>query len=202
MINMIPWINFTAMLVSAFLFSYFYIKSVSPAALEKKIGKIAYFKCGRYRIIASAFEIIVVINYIVYFFYPLPVPLLRVFPWNWWISAAAAALIAVPAGCLLGRGLKDAGRESIIPEKKHLLYGGIYKKIRHPQAAGELIFWWVIAFLLNSPFLALFSFIWMPVFYLFCWAEEKDLVIRYGDKYLSYRKSTGFIIPKKMGKKK
>lgn len=185
------------MLISSFLFSYFYIKSVGPAALEKKIGRIAYFKCGRYRIIASAFEIIVVISYIIYFFYPLQVPIPRVFPWSWWISTLAAVLIAVPAGYLLGKGLKDAGKEAMIPDKKHLLYGGIYKKIRHPQAAGELVFWWVIAMLLNSPFLALFSLVWIPIFYLFCWEEEKDLVVRYGEKYIKYRKNTGFMIPKK-----
>ena len=185
------------MLFSSLLFSYFYMKSVGPAALEKKIGKIAYIKCGRYRIIASVFEIIVVINYIVYFFYPLPAPLPRVFPWNWWISTLAAVLIAIPAGYLLGKGLKDAGKEAMLPEKKHVLYKGIYRKIRHPQAAGELVFWWVIAFLLNSFFLALFSFIWMPIFYLFCRAEEKDLVIRYGSRYLEYRRNTGFIIPKR-----
>jgi len=199
---MISWINFIIMIISALLFSYFYIKSVGPAALEKKIGKTACSKCGRYRLIASAFEIIIIINYIVYFIYPLPVTIPRVFPWSWWISALAAALIAAPAGYLFIRGLKDAGRESIIPEKKHSLYSGIYKKIRHPQAAGEIVFWWVIALLLNSPFLAMFSIIWIPVFYLFCWAEEKDLIIHYGNSYLEYRENKGFIIPKRMGKKR
>lgn len=199
---MIAWINFTVMLISAFLFSYFYLRSVRPATLEKKIGRIAYFKCGRYRIIASAFEIIVVIGYIVYFFYPLPVPIPRVFPWNWWISVLVAALIAVPAGYLLGKGLKDAGRESVIPDKKHSLYRGIYKKIRHPQAAGELALWWVIAFSLNSPFLTLFSIIWIPIFYLFCLEEEKDLIVRYRRNYIEYRKNTGFIIPRKVKNKR
>ena len=190
------------MLISVYLFSYFYIKSVSPAALEKKIGKAAYPRCGRYRIIASAFEIIIIINYIVYFFYPLPVSIPRVFPWSWWISVLIAALIVIPAGYLFGKGIKDAGKEAMIPEKEHILYSGIYKKIRHPQAAGELAFWWIIAFLLNSPFLAMFSIIWIPIFYLFCLAEEKDLIIRYGNSYLEYRENTGFIIPKRMGKKR
>jgi len=199
---MISWINFIIMIISALLFSYFYIKSVSPAALEKKIGKIAYLKCGRYRIIASVFEIIVIINYIIYFFYPLPVLLPRTFPWNWWISVLIAALIVIPAGYLFGKGIKDAGKEAMIPEKEHILYSGIYKKIRHPQTAGELAFWWIIAFLLNSPFLAMFSIIWIPVFYLFCLAEEKDLIIRYGSSYLKYRENTGFIIPKRMGEKR
>ncbi len=194
---MIAWLNFMVMLISAFLFSYFYIRSVGPAALEKRIGKIAYFRCGRFRIISSVFEIIIVVNYIVYFFYPLPVLLSRTFPWDWWISALISILIAAPAGYLFGRGVKDAGREAMIPGKEHILFRGIYEKIRHPQAAGELIFWWVIALLLNSPFLVLFSFIWMPIFYLFCWAEEKDLIIRYGRKYLEYRKNTGFVIPKR-----
>jgi protein-S-isoprenylcysteine O-methyltransferase Ste14 len=192
---MIAWINFAVMLISAFLFSYLYIKSVRPAALEKKMGKAAYPSCGRYRIIASVFEIIVVTGYIVYFFYPLPIPIPRVFPWSWWISVLTAALIALPAVYLFARGLKDAGRESVIPDKKHPLYRGIYKKIRHPQAAGELAFWWILAFLLNSPFLAIFSICWIPVFYLFCWAEEKDLIIRYGRSYIEYRENTGFIIP-------
>jgi len=164
---MISWFNFILMLISAFLFSYFYIKSVGPAALEKKIGRIAYPKCARYRLIASAFEAIVCINYIIYFFYPLVTPLPLTFPWNWWISALIAALIAIPGGYLFGKGVKDAGKEAMIPEKEHILYGGIYKKIRHPQAVGELTFWWVIALFMNSPFLTLFSFIWLPIFYFF-----------------------------------
>jgi len=194
----IVYINFIVMLVSALLFSYFYVKSVGPAVLEKKIGKIAYPKCARYRLIASIFEIITCINYVIYFFYPLTVPFPKTFPWDWWISALIATLIAIPGGYLFGKGIKDAGKETIIPKKEHVLYGGIYKKIRHPQAAGELTLWWVIAFFLNSPFLALFSFIWIPIFYLFCWAEEKDLIIRYGEEYLEYKKNTSFIIPKRV----
>ena len=194
---MIAWINFFVMIGSALLFLYFYVKSVGPAALEKKVGKIAYSKCTRYRMIASVFEIVACVNYVVYFFYPLPVPLPQNFAWNWWISTLIATLIAIPGGYLFGKGMKDAGEETMIVKKKHNLYGGIYKKIRHPQAAGEVTLWWVIAFFLNSPFLALFSFIWIPIFYLFCRAEEKDLVIRYGKEYLEYKWNTGFIIPKR-----
>ena len=193
---MIAWINFAILIVSTLLMLYFYVKSVSPAALEKKIGEIAYTRCMHYRLIASAFELIAVANYIVYFFFPLPVPLPETFPWDWCISIIIAVVIAVPSGYLMWRGLKDAGRESIAPNKEHTLYRGIYRKLRHPQAAGELPFWWVIAFALNSPFLAIFSIVWIPVFYLFCRAEEKDLVVRYGEPYLEYRRTTGFLIPR------
>lgn len=192
----IAWTNFAILIISAVLFTYFYVRSVGPAALEKKVGEVAYAKCKRYRIIASAFEVVVVANYIVYSFYLLPVPLSDTFPWNWWVSVIIAVVILVPSVYLMGRGLKDAGEESLAPEKEHRLCGGIYTKMRHPQATGEVALWWVIAFMLNSPFLAIFSVIWIPIFYMMCKAEEKDLVIRYGKPYLEYRKNTGFLIPK------
>ena len=44
---MIAWINLIVMIASAFLMLYFYVKSVSPAALEKKIGDSAYARCKR-----------------------------------------------------------------------------------------------------------------------------------------------------------
>ncbi|MGQ9722984.1 MAG: methyltransferase family protein [Candidatus Jordarchaeum sp.] len=194
---MIAWINFSSMIVAALLLLYFYVKSVRPAALEKKIGKKAYHKCTQYRTIASVFMIVALINYVVYFLYPLPLPLPRTFPWDWWISIVIGVLIAIPGGYLWFRGIKDAGEGTMVTKKEHKLYGGIYQRIRHPQAAGEITFWWVAAFILNSPFLALFSLIWISVFYVMCRAEETDLVIRYGEEYLNYKRDTGFIILKR-----
>ena len=56
---MIPWINFFVLIVSSFLFTIFYVKSVSPAALEERIGAAAYTKCSTYRMIASVFMMVV-----------------------------------------------------------------------------------------------------------------------------------------------
>ena len=198
---MIAWINMAVLIISALLFLYFYVKSVSPAALEKKIGDIAYPRCKRYRQIAIVFEFITIVNYVVYYFYPLSMPLPLVFPWDYWISIVIAVAIAVPSSYLMYIGMKDAGEEAITPKKEHSLYGGIYKKIRNPQATGEVFLWWVAAFILNSPFLAIFSIIWLPVFYIMCVAEEKDLVIRYGEAYLEYKRNTGFLIPKRNSSK-
>jgi methanethiol S-methyltransferase len=68
--------------------------------------------------------------------------------------------------------------------------------IRHPQAVEEVMLWWVLAFLLNLPFLVLFSFVYLPVWIYMCVAEERDLVIRYGEAYEMYRSQTGFWFPK------
>ena len=197
---MVAWVNFISMIVSALLFLYFYIKSVGPAALEKKIGEIAYRKCTQYRFISVIFLVIHFAGYFVYFLYPLPIPIPRTFPWSWWISVLIAISISIPCGYLLWRAGKDAGEEAFVTKKEHTLFKGIYQSIRHPQAVGETPFSWVFALLLNSPFLALFSFIWILFSYLTCLAEEKDLVIRYGGDYLEYKRKTGFIIPKRGNK--
>jgi protein-S-isoprenylcysteine O-methyltransferase Ste14 len=196
---MIAWINVGVLVASTLLFFYLYVRSAGPAALEQKIGPAAYEKCTGYRLIASLFMGVACLNYVLYVFYPLPIPEPRTFPWPWWVSALVAAAIALPAGYLFLRGVIDAGEETMVVKKEHTMYGGIYQKIRHPQALGEMPFWWAIAFLLHSPFLVLYSFVWIPIFVIMCLAEERDLVLRYGEAYEEYRERTGFLLPRRAG---
>ena len=196
---MIPWINFAVLITSSCLFTVFYVKSVGPAALERRIGPSAYERCATFRLISSIFMFVVAVNYVLYYWFPLPLPLPRTFPWPWWVSAVIAVLIAVPTAYLMYRGVKDAGEETMRPKREHTLYGGIYTRIRHPQAVGDFPLWWVLAFFVHSPFLALFSFSFVPVWYYFCVAEERDLLIRYGAAYNKYRATTGFWLPRKVG---
>ncbi|MFX1252536.1 MAG: methyltransferase [Promethearchaeota archaeon] len=200
--EIISWLNIGVLLVSTFLFAFLYIKSASPAALEKKIGEGAYAKCGRYRIIAGVFEMITIVNYFVYYLFPLSIPFLpQVLPWDWWISLVIAALILIFGLYWMFRGVKDAGAETMAPKKEHTMYGKIYEKMRHPQAVGEMILWFPFALFLNSPFLVLYSFIWIPVFYVMMKGEERDLVIRYGEPFKEYLKSTPFFISLRRGKR-
>ena len=195
--TLIEWVNVITLIIATFVMLYLYVKSVRVAALEKKLGEIAYKKCGRYRLLASVAEIIVIINYFGYFFFPLDffdIP--KAFPWEWGFSIFLALIIGVPSGLLMLKGLSDAGKEAMFPQENQVLYQGIYRKIRHPQAVGELPLWWSLALLLNSPFLALYSFIWIPIFVIMMKEEEKDLLIRFGEDYQHYMNTTGMIIPK------
>lgn len=194
---MFAWINFAIMFFASLLFLFFYVRSVSPAGREKLIGPRAYQLCFYDRLISGAFELVITINYILYYFFPLPTPLPDQFPWAWWISLAIAALIGIPATVLMLVGLRDAGEEALRPKKAHTLYGGIYAKIRHPQAVGEVFLFPVMAILLHSPFLTLFSLIYFPIFILLCYAEEQDLLLRYGDPYAEYCKRTGAFWPRR-----
>jgi len=197
MIKMINWINFIILIISTALMAFFYIKSLDPAKLEQKIGESAYKRCGKYRIIASVFEIIVIFNYILYFFNPLSILFPQFFIWDYFFSAILSFIILIPCIYIMLKGVKDAGREALFPDKSHTLYSGIYDKIRHPQAFGEVFIWWSVALFLNSPFLFVYSIVWFPLFYWFCKAEEKDLLIRYGKPYSDYKERTGMFFPKK-----
>lgn len=194
---MIAWLTFVVLILAALLFLYYYVRSASPAGRARVIGPRAYAAAGRDRIIAGIFEGVASAGYAVYFFYPLPTPLPRTFPWPWPVSLLIAVLIAVPAGSLMAIGIRDAGAETMQPKPEHRMYGGIYRCIRHPQAAGEVWLWWVFAFLLNSPFLALFSFIYIPIFLVMCWAEEQDLLLRYGEAYAEYCRTTPAFWPRR-----
>jgi protein-S-isoprenylcysteine O-methyltransferase Ste14 len=75
------------------------------------------------------------------------------------------------------------------------MYGGIHAKLRHPQAAGEVFLWLVMALMLNSPFLAVYSLLLFPIFLVMCLAEEKDLLLRFGTPYAEYMRTTGAFFP-------
>lgn len=194
---MIAWTNFAVLVGASMLMLYFYIRSVSPAGRELVIGPQAYEMCGRDRMIAMFFELVTTACYGVYYFYPLPLRLPRHFPWPWWVSILIALAIGIPAVALMVKGMRDAGEEALRPIKDQALFGGIYNRIRHPQAAGEVFLWWVVAFLLNSPFLVLFSFFYIPIFLIMSWAEEQDLLLRYGESYAAYCRKIGAFLPRR-----
>ncbi len=195
---MISILNTLVMVLSSFLFLWFYVKSVSPAALEQRMGQKAYKKCGLYRSVAFIFEFLVVVSYFVYFFYPIEgFGLPSKFPWEWAFSILIGIVIAIPSTLIMVKGMLDAGKEAIAPQIDQDLYQGIYTKIRHPQALGEVFLWFPIAFFLHSPFLVIYSFIFFPIFYIMSKAEEKDLLLRFGDSYKEYMQATGMFFPKR-----
>jgi len=164
-------LNFVALLLSTLLTLIFYVLSVRPAALSRKIGPKAYRRCTIYRGLAGIAMGVASLNYVLAVRWPPPLPLPRRFAWPRWVSSLIAAAIALPSGYLFGRGIADAGEETMIVKPEHTLYRGIYARMRHPQAMGELPFWWVFAFALHSPFLVVYSLIWIPIFVLMSLAE-------------------------------
>lgn len=193
---MIARLNYLVLVASVLLATYFYMKSARPALLARQLGTIAYIKCSQYRLLSLIFTWVAVFNYLIYGLFPLSLSLPNQFPWDSRISALIALLIAVPSLMIWWRGVQDAKGQNTIVSERPSLFGGIYHRIRHPQAIGQVPLWWVLSMVLNSPFLVIFSFVWVPMCVMMCWAEESDLSIRYGQAYDDYRKNTGAIFPK------
>ena len=189
------WVNIGCMLLFALLFLYYYQKSVRPYAWARILGPGAYKKCTGWRFISMVFMFLTIGNYILYRFFPLPVPLPEKFTWPYWVTLIIAAFIGIPAALLMVIGLRNAGEEALSPDESHEMYGGIYEKIRHPQAY-EVVFYFVTALLLNSPFLTILSIIFIPIEIMMIEAEEADLIFRFGDDYIEYIKTTGKFFPK------
>lgn len=194
--DLIPWLNFVSLQVSALLFAYFSIISVMPVAREEKQGEKAWKECCWFRIIMSIFICIMVINIILWIWFPVP-------SLNWYVNPdllfgfLIGVIIAIPCIVILIKALQDGGAEHMKPSKETELHGGIYQYIRHPSVLGEMPLYIVITLFVNSLFLVLwmtfFIIIYVPIYIYF---EEKDLVKRFGASYIEYRDQTGAIIPK------
>ncbi|MBD3230010.1 MAG: hypothetical protein GF329_17640 [Candidatus Lokiarchaeota archaeon] len=138
MINeMIAWINFIILNISGILITYLYILSVTPATQEEKSNankeeaKKIWKKGGLYRNIAGIFELIMIINLILWIWFPIPNLNWRIHP-NFLIGIIIGIIILIPCLIILAKGVMDAGSETLQPSKNTKIYKGIYKYIRHP----------------------------------------------------------------------
>jgi protein-S-isoprenylcysteine O-methyltransferase Ste14 len=192
---MIPVINTIILVFSTSLFAIYYVQSLQPAKLEEQLGEISYKRCTTYRTIASVLEVVIFCSYIVFYFFPSPI--LDELPWDRWISVLMAILIGTPALVIMFKGIRDSGKEGLSPKKEHVMFGGIYKYVRHPQTSGGVLLWFAIAIGSHSIFLTLFSFVWLPLYWGACLVEEVDLIRRYGEAYKDYQKRVGMFPPKR-----
>ena len=170
---MAPWLNVGVLVASTILTFGFYVASAGPARLSQRIGaEAAYHRCTVYRTLSGVFMTVAGADYVVYAFRPLPWSFPEHFPWPYWVSVIIAVVIAIPSGVVWFRGMK---------------------------AAGEVWYWWVFAFLCHSPFLAIYSVVWLPLFHLMSRAEERDLLVRFGEDYRVYMERTGMYMPRRVG---
>ncbi len=193
---MIEWLNFSILIISTLIFSYFYILSIQPVKREENRGERAWKECMMLRSLSIGFEIIKTINLVLWTWFPIPSLSSKIHS-NYLIGVFLGVIISLPCAIILLKGIKDTGPETIQPSKITPMNRGIYKYIRHPQSIAEFPLFIALAFALNSWFLvivmAAHMIIFLPIIIYF---EEKDLIRRFGDKYRDYKKKTGVIFPK------
>ena len=140
---------------------------------------------------------ILLTDVILWIWFPLPlVNTWNISP-NILVGVIVAACMIIPCALLMIKGIVDAGSETLSPSKETEMYGGIYNHIRHPQSAGEFPTFVALGFLVNSWFIVILMSIYIILYVpIMIFYEEKDLVSRFGEKYINYQAQTGAIFPK------
>ncbi|OHD08012.1 MAG: hypothetical protein A2086_02075 [Spirochaetes bacterium GWD1_27_9] len=188
-----------AIFITMLWYTVFYILSVGPAQLEKKIGERSYKVCAILRKISFVGMALSMIGEILYFFFPMNIGIKeRIMDGvlGWVISILIGLLLCLFATLIIVKVSKIA-KDSFVPQKSNEMFGGIYNKIRHPQAIADVTYWFALAFLLNSLFLLLIAILWIPLNLIIVVFEERDLKIRYGSAYLDYMSRTGRFFPRR-----
>ncbi len=184
--------------VTMLWYTVFYILSVRPAQLEAKIGEKAYSKCTTLRRISFVGMGLSMLLEVLYFFFPLDIglPLRLLNGWIGWVISIVIGVAFTVFATVIIKKVSKVAPDSFAPQKKNEMFGGIYDKIRHPQAIADVGYWFAFAFLFNSPFLLIAAIIWIPINYIIVLSEEKDLRIRYGQSYIDYMKHTNRFVPR------
>jgi protein-S-isoprenylcysteine O-methyltransferase Ste14 len=192
----VPWLNFICMHVFIVLFIVTSILSTLPKTLSEKWGQQAWRRCFWLRQVCFISLFIVIINAILWLWFPVPelkwpISMISIIPMT--IGVA----IAIPFSLIMFKAVKDGGKEHGAPIQETKMHCGIYNYIRHPGALGEMPLYVALGFFLNSWFLVL----WMTLFMLIytpvaIYYEEKDLVKRFGEDYIEYRKRTPALFPR------
>jgi protein-S-isoprenylcysteine O-methyltransferase Ste14 len=191
----VAWLNLISLHVSAFLFAYLTTLSVMPMTREEKRGEKAWEECARLRSISFVFAGIMILNTILWIWFPVP-EIAWVLSPDPLFGIIIGLIIAVPCFIILMIAMRDAGKEMHAPQKGIQLHGGIYKRIRHPGAVGEMPLYVVIALFVNSLFLSVWMIVFVFVFTpIHIYYEEKDLLKRFGEVYVEYRRTTPAVFP-------
>lgn len=197
--------NFLSLNTTAILFAFHSIRSVMPVTREENVGEKAWDDCYQDRLKMSLFIAIMIINMILWIWYPLEVLNIQIFE-DSILGVIIGICITIPCLIMLYFALKHGGIEHMKPMKETKLHGGIYNYIRHPGIWGEMPLYIALGFFINSFFITMWAIIFVVLYVpLYIYYEEQDLIKRFGQPYIEYRENVGALIPKiwqKKGKSK
>lgn len=97
-----------------------------------------------------------------------------------------------------GRMLKELGEPSEWGWTTKLVTTGIYKCVRHPHHFGIGLSITSIGLLIGgiSTFTLMTITIWISIILFLIMIEEKELLEKFGDEYIRYKKDTPMLLPK------
>jgi protein-S-isoprenylcysteine O-methyltransferase Ste14 len=113
------------------------------------------------------------------------------------ILGILSGLIGVVLARMAGRVISVTTVADMRTDRKaELVTDGIYSLIRHPLYLATLLLFSAIALIYPFPVVIVFSLSMISYTMIGAFFEERKLVKHYGDEYLKYKKTAGFILPK------
>ena len=80
--------------------------------------------------------------------------------------------------------------------KAELVTDGIYSRVRHPLYLATFLVFSALAFIYPFPVVIVFALCMIAYTMIGAYFEERKLVKHYGDEYIEYKKTAGFILPR------
>lgn len=93
-------------------------------------------------------------------------------------------------------GICALDRRGAVGQSETLRTNGIYRYVRNPMYAGISFTIIGLGFVLTSGGLALAGALWLVLAVIQCKREEKELKLRFGAQYETYKKATPMLIPR------
>lgn len=121
--------------------------------------------------------------------------------WLRWVAAGLAAL-CIPLAWWVFRSIGNNISETILTKRTHqLVTVGPYRWVRHPLYAVSMLLLLTLSVIASNWFLGLYWLLTVLVFrFIVIPKEEGVLINTFGDRYLSYRRGTGALLPKVFGR--
>ena len=122
---------------------------------------------------------------------------------QWLVGDAVGGPLIIAGAVLIILAHKELPKEHGQPEKiNKLATRGIYSKIRHPVYLGFMLITFGLSLFFANYLMLILSILFVPVWYTISKREEKNLIEKFGERYLKYMKETPMFIPHKNKTKK
>ncbi len=118
------------------------------------------------------------------------------------LSGAILLALGVVVAILASRSISVSTVADMRTDRKPtLVTGGFYARTRHPLYLATILF--LLSLVAFYPFsnILVFSLSFVGYVVIGAYLEERKLVIQYGEQYLAYRRTAGFLLPRLSSRK-
>jgi protein-S-isoprenylcysteine O-methyltransferase Ste14 len=113
------------------------------------------------------------------------------------LSGVILLALGVVVAALASRSISVSTVADMRTDRKPaLVTGGLYARTRHPLYLATILF--LLSLIAFYPFsnILVFSLSFVGYVVIGAYLEERKLVIQYGEQYLAYRRTAGFLLPR------